>query len=94
MKRRAAVGPARIGAGERVDTESVLEIAIRPDAFDDDDAALLAVLRLHVHDDLAALVAEFYAIALDETERRAILGVDERRRTPLALHRARRFRER
>src|SRR5882757_5203240 len=93
VEHRTAVRPAGISRGQRIDAHAGLEVAVGPDAFDHDDALLLAGLGLAPHDGLAALVADLEPLALDGAQRRAILGVYHHRRPHLTLLAARRLGE-
>src|SRR6185437_8753576 len=80
MEHRAAVGPAGVRRRDGVDADAGLEVAVRPDALDDHDAALMPLLRPGMNDRLAALVADTDAIALGDAHGRTVLGVHHRRR--------------
>ena len=45
MEHRATIGPAGIRRRHGIDADAGLEVAVRPDAFDDYHAALMALER-------------------------------------------------
>src|SRR3954452_1455421 len=54
----AAARQARLGAGQEVDADALLPVAVRPDALDDDRGRVLAGARPGVKQHRALLVAE------------------------------------
>src|SRR6185312_7867043 len=80
----AAVGASGIGAGQDVDPHPLLIGGVRPDALDDEDAALLPLAELRMQHDAALPVAEPDAVALGDTERGEVVGMDADHRPALA----------
>ena len=76
MKHRSSIRRAGIGPDQGVDAYAAFECRIRPDRFEDDDAALYAVECFGMNDDGVACVAELYAIVCGDAELGAIVGVN------------------
>src|SRR5262245_1692269 len=90
----AAVGPAWIRARQSVDADAAREVPSGPEAFDGYDAALLSIARRDVDDDRTALVAKLDGFACGDSQRNAIVRMEQRCRPAFALQRARRLGER
>src|SRR5579862_2726240 len=93
MKHGAALGWTGVGAGERVDADTLLEGIVGPDALDHDDARLKTLEETGMQDDAALPVAQADAFAIGDSEPGAIGGMDLEGRPALATPRARRFGE-
>src|SRR3954471_16859247 len=73
----ATARQARLGAGQEVDADALVPVAVRPDALDHDRGRVLAGTRLGVEQHRALLVAEPDRVAVLETELGHGLGVEE-----------------
>src|SRR5689334_15416108 len=63
-----AARQARLGAGQEVDADALLPVAVRPDALDHDRGRVLAGARLGVQQHRALLVAEPDRVAVLQAE--------------------------
>ena len=84
MKHGAAGGEAGFGACQQVDADALDEGTVRPQPFDDNDAALHAVRRAGMDDDAALLVADTDPVAVGKAELLQRVGMDQRGRPVFA----------